>query len=636
MREFRIVELLVPPSPEEMDRCFRGELDADGLFLFKLRLSLHPGAARRFRRLKRLGEVLERLGRDAEPDRAISRRSFWRSYALPAGAFAVLVLVCWTAIQLLWPIRTDKVEDQASRWSLGQVPLGQIAHACTGELAAALRQVSQALGPSGLAQTTRGIPLVDSNTRLRAYPQPDGRTLIVVVRDTLVDGFLLDLSRDSAREAEHWSLDLWDDAQELVGTEGAQLARDYFVRQDEKHDEQRGQGDWSVYSPGYHALLHDPLDIDGDGAEEYPVSLQGTLFFLAADGQLRQSWATRQGLAGWIYDELQSADLDGDGAVEIVLSLAAAHYIPEYPQLSSRAIAVYSVDGEELAPPLEWPNYVKLEGLADFTGQGRTELLISTDLPGNPGYEVKATYKGESITLRDQDGGLALIGFAGVEPYIEWLPDKQVLSPEPSTVLQVLRPMGQDRLHVFLYHHPPAERYGVFYEFVPAERQFTRLGRLAESLLGVPAQQPALVSAGDRMLTLMQRPPELQLVNERFTPLAGEPLPGPDPTRSANLATLFDSRGVLLAFAWPTAPEEQNVEPTARPASSSISAAPQPMAELLAYEIRDGCINTLTSAGFDRPVWLVLPLAADVGRVPLLVLTDEAELWELASALPWR
>jgi hypothetical protein len=88
------------------------------------------------------------------------------------------------------------------------------------------------------------------------------------------------------------------------------------------------------------------VDVDGDGAAEYPVSLQGTLFFLSAGGQVRRSWATRQGLAGWIYDGLQLADLDGDGAAEIVLSLASAYHLPEYPQLSRRAVAVYSAAGE--------------------------------------------------------------------------------------------------------------------------------------------------------------------------------------------------------------------------------------------------------------------------------------------------
>jgi hypothetical protein len=162
-----------------------------------------------------------------------------------------------------------------------------------------------------------------------------------------------------------------------------------------------------------------------------------------------------------------------------------------------------------------------------------------------------------------------------VEPHIVWLPDPQVLDPEPSTVLQVLRPMDPDSLRIFLFHHPSAECYGVFYEFGRAEPRLARLGRLAGSLLGVPPQQLALVPADGLLLTLMQRPPELQLVDEFFRPMARVDLPGPDPARCANLAMLLDNRGVLLAFAWSREPEEEIAKPIARPADLA-SAVPQP------------------------------------------------------------
>lgn len=608
MREFRIIELLVPPSPEEMDRCFRGELDSDEQFFFRLRLALHPAVRLRFRRLERLGHKLARHARDSQ-GQGPPRKALWRSYLLPAGAFAVLVVACWAALQLIQPSDHSKVKLGSARFSLGQVSLGKVTKAYASELKEALRQVSQTLGPSGLAKSSRGIPLSTTNTGLRAYGQPDGRTLLIVVRDTLVDGFLLDLSGDGKRESEHWSMDLWDSAEKLVGPKGTRLAHDYFKRQNEEHRKQAGTNNWADYSPGYHAKLHSPIDVDGDGVPEYPLSLQGTLFFLTADGQVRRSWATRQGLAGWIYDDLQPADLDGDGAVDIVVSLAGAYYLPEYPQISQRAIAAYSTDGKELAAPLEWPNYPKLDALRDFTGDGRTELLISTDLPGNSGYEVNTTYRGAPITLKDEDGALALIGFEGVEPFIKWLPDPQVLRPEPHTVLQLLRPMGEEHLRVFLYHHPDGEEYGEFYDFCPAQQQLTFLGRLAGEKLAVPFRQTALVSAPDGPLTLLARARAVQLVDQFFESKDSAPAPGEVLTHCPGLATISEPDGPLRAFAWS---DEQ-------------------ASELLAYEIRNGSLAAIASAEFDQPVRLVLPLATRSNRMPLLVLTNQAELWELVA-----
>jgi len=435
----------------------------------------------------------------------------------------------------------------------------------------------------------------------------------LVLRGTLLDGYRIALPETGGGEVlDHWQLDLWDADTGIVGAEGVAFAKRYFQFQDERHRRFNPSNEWKDFSPGTHAELYDSVDIDGNGEEEFPVTQQGVLHFVSSEGKVVRSWATRQGLAGFIYgSKAIFKDLDGNGQSEVILSLGSAYYWKEHPEINFRGVAVYSPEGKELSQ-VRLPSYVKLEGFSGFRPGRGEELFFVTDSTGNKGYEMNVNYRGEKVALNDFSGIAGLLSFEGVNPKLAWLAYGENFRAPPSSAMLAVRSAETGMLWVFVVHHTMVgglSPYTELFEFNPTEDRLISLGK-TDGTVGIPQWGPVVTGSNLVPLFITQQKQWLRLVEPNLSSLHRKVmLPGEHSEKSAGLGTIRLSDSKTLVLSW--SGDERG--------------------ELAVFEIHGDSIHQVLTEQLHRPILQVTPVETSKNETILLVFTDQPEFWKLQT-----
>lgn len=492
-------------------------------------------------------------------------------------------------------------------------------------------QLLRLLAGEPLPPDPHGAPLTDSNVSVRAYPQADGGVEVLILRGTVVDGYRLSQSQDQPNVVQHWTADLWDTAESCVGPLGVDQAKEYFAEQERQtlasdasnKTIRKAPSEWSRYSPGGHAKLHPAVDFNGDGELEYPVSMMATLHFLSAEGKVEASWAAPQKLTGWIYDDAQFFDLDGDRLPEAVLSVATAYKCEIQGVINQRGLAVCSAAGA-LHHLLPLATYPLLSPVADYSGSGKPELFLTCDVPGN-GYTATVNYHGQPMELTDQSGLIALVTFNGLEPVLEWLAQPPEFNvPAGSAVKRLAAdPSGRQWFWISHYSGGDVPPYDEMYLFDRPEIAKICTGK-TPSLVRFPQAteelrmgMPAIVSSEEPASFLLCQPPRLSqpgAVILKDANLGAKPLRAadlPPSYRQPVVTVLPDGAGGVLALAWDTSVScEPRLFSAANHALAEVQLAPAPV--------------------WSQPVRSVTPVMKSSNQSLLLVVTDRLEFWDLS------
>jgi hypothetical protein len=576
--------------------------------------------------------------RRAAPVR-MAPRPRWRLAA--AGAATVLV-VAYVLALLLWPQRSTPPEREGLAATFRRAVGVCDAYAKVEQAMAggeAFAQVRKLFAGEPLGSDAHGTPLRACATGLRAYARPDGGTVVLIARGTTIDGYS---AGPGAQTAAHWQLDLWDAAEALVGAEGVQKAHGYFTeqaRQSHRHDPpgQPQPSDWDFYSPGGHVRLHPAVDIDGDGEPEYPVSMMATMHFISRDGRVKASWAAPQGLCGWFYDDVQFADVNGDGTPEAVASVATAYLVADPRIASRRSVVVYSLAGGELGE-LRLPAYNTLSPLGDYTGRGKIELFATSDLPGN-GYEETVQYGGRPVKLTDGEGYIALLGFDGVQPVIEWLasPPEFAVPPQSAVSWYGPQPGGTQWFKVSHYGFGPgSSQYEELYDVEPAliaqgpeavtrglKRHARYQGDPPPDILAIvqrSAPPVFLLSRQVQWLSPQAQPAQLHELITSGPELDQNPLHAlmlPANMKAPTLLAMPESGGGVLTLVW-----------------DSSGAGPAHLAHATADSLE--WVDLGPEAHWDGPVLRIAEVESGPGRALFVAVTGKPEFWELAWSTTGR
>jgi hypothetical protein len=171
-------------------------------------------------------------------------------------------------------------------------------------------------------------------------------------------------------------------------------------------------GEGRVYTP------HVVVDLDGDGVTEIVYGSAHEVYAYEWRGgaaQLKPGWpvdTTTGGNAPEVRG-MAAADLDGDGAIEVVVTTTQTVSTSE----GGAQVFVFSPDGAVFqpagAPTPAWPRYDNLSGPghdADRNGQGHSGfgcygLNVGVgDIDDDPALEILVTYDNHHIQAFDYDG----------------------------------------------------------------------------------------------------------------------------------------------------------------------------------------------------------------------------------------